>query len=137
MKSNSLLMVLTICNFTLLTMLLAQGRPAEAGKTEPTVLRGSALEIVDSQGRVRASISVPKADLKQLKPNGKPYPEVAILRMIDPNGKPNIKLGASVEGGFLGVGGAKDPTYIQIIADGDETFVRLKNRDQRQRLLKP
>ena len=136
MKIHGVLVVLTLVNLVLLALLLSQGRPAKAGDGVG-VLRGRALEIVDDQGRVRASIKVQTPDPKYKKPNGKPYPETAILRLIDPNGRPNVKLGASVEGSGLGLGGDSDPTYIQVIADGPDTFLRLTNKDGRHQLIKP
>jgi len=52
------LYALTVMNFALLALALGQHlRPAIA-QSEPPVLRGRALEIVDPQGRVRASIKV-------------------------------------------------------------------------------
>ena len=134
MKTQGILAALTVANFVLLSLLLAGGRPAEAGAKEQ-VLRGRALEIVDDLGRVRASILVQKPDPKYKKPNGKPYPETVMLRLVDPNGKPNVKLGASVDGAGLGLGGETDPTYIQVIADGPETLVRLTNKDGRVKLV--
>ena len=59
--------------------LLAQMPPVEA-RSEAPVLRGRALEIVDDQGRVRASI--------QVLPTARPTRKV-ILRLIDPNGRPS------------------------------------------------
>ena len=58
MNFRPTLFALTIVNVTLLAVgLLQQLRPAFA-QGEPPVLRARALEIVDAQGRVRASIAV-------------------------------------------------------------------------------
>ena len=56
MRTPGSLMVLTGLNAILLVVLVVQQlRPAFAESQAP-VLRGSGLQIVDSQGRVRASI---------------------------------------------------------------------------------
>ena len=38
---------------------------------------------------------------------------------------------------LLGLGGVADPTYIQVIADRDETFLNMTNRDGKKQSLKP
>lgn len=49
------LTALTVVNLALFVFLVGRAAPATAGAAAP-VLRGSALEIVDQRGRVRASI---------------------------------------------------------------------------------
>src|SRR5947207_14563614 len=114
MKLNGMLLVLTVVNLMLLGMLLARGQKAEA-RSELSVLRGRGLEIVDDQGRVRASITVFPTNPKFKTAEGKPYPETVLLRLINSKGGPNVKLGASEEGAGLGLGGESNPTYIQVI----------------------
>ena len=58
MNSRNGLYLLTGLNVALLTILLVQQLQPAFAQGEPPVLRGRALEIVDSQGRVRASITV-------------------------------------------------------------------------------
>lgn len=136
MKIPRLLMALTVANLGLLVMLLGRIRSAEAVGAEP-VLRGRALEIVDDQGRVRASIKIHPADPAARKPNGRPYPETVMLRLIDPNGRPEVKLGASVEGGGIGFVGATDQTHVLLEATDLETVLKLTNGDGQQQLIKP
>ena len=136
MKLPGLLLVLTVTNLILLSIVVARGQRPEARDQLP-VLRGRALEIVDDNGRVRASINVFPTNPKFRTPDGKPYPETVLLRLINSNGGPNVKLGASVDGAGLGLGGESDPTYIQIIADGNETFMNLTNHDGRKHTIKP
>jgi hypothetical protein len=58
MNTRRLIYALAVTNVAVLTMSAAQlVGPAFAQSTAP-VLRGRALEIVDEQGRVRASISI-------------------------------------------------------------------------------
>ena len=60
MKNGRLVTILTLVNFTILSFLLLRPpRTVEASGPLP-VLRGSGLEIVDAQGKVRASFSIPR-----------------------------------------------------------------------------
>ena len=128
MKIQRALVALTVVNLGLLMFLLAQMRPVEA-RSEAPVLRGRALEIVDDQGRVRASI--------QVLPSGKTYPETVILRLIDPNGRPSVKLTASVQGAGLGLGGESDATYATLGAIGAESALKLTNKAGREQVITP
>ena len=67
MKTQRLLIALTVVNMGLLIFLLVSHRvPALANDVAP-VVRGRALQIVDDQGRVRASINVLPAILGETK----------------------------------------------------------------------
>ncbi len=136
MKLSALGLVITVVNLALLSILLARGQRVEARSGLP-VLRGRALQIVDDMGRVRASINVYPTNPHFKTAEGKPYPETVVLRLINSQGGPNVKLSASEEGAGLGLGGASNPTYIQLIAQGDETYVHMTNRDGQKRTLKP
>jgi len=133
MKIERWLFVLTGLNLVLLVALLAQWQPASAQGTAP-VLRGRALEIIDDQGRVRASISLLPADRGA---NAGPFPETVILRLIDRNGKPKVKLATSDESSALGLLGDSDSTQALIEAQGPNSLVRLRNRNGQQQLVKP
>src|SRR6266498_1999771 len=129
MQTQSLLILLTAVNLGLLCYQSATPRPSMAATADvPTVIRGRALEIVDDRGRVRASLSVLPEDPK-VTWNGKPYPETVLLRLMSPDGRPNVKLGASKLGSGLLIGGESDPTYVQVIAEGGESAVKLINKD--------
>ncbi len=135
MKSQRIAIVLTVFNLLLLGFSLSRIQPASAADPLP-VLRGRALEIVDDRGRVRASISVLPADRDFKMPDGtRGYPETVLLRLITAEGRPNVKLGATREGAGLLVGGS-DPTYVQILAEGAQTTVRL-NEKGAQRVIEP
>jgi hypothetical protein len=136
MKIQRLSIVLTVTNLLLLIFSLAQFHPTEAQGTAP-VLRGRALEIVDKEGRVRASINVHPAGPSIPVPDGKIYPETVILRLIDPNGRPSVKLGASEQGSGLGLGGDSDLTYVVLKAEGASSSLKLTNKDGREHLVKP
>jgi len=136
MKIQRLSIVLTVINLLLLTFILAQFHPTEAQGVAP-VLRGRALEIVDKEGRIRASINVHPAGPSVPVPDGKIYPETVILRLIDPNGRPSVKLGASEQGSGLGLGGDSDLTYVVLKAEGASSSLKLTNKDGREQLVKP
>lgn len=133
--NQRLLIALTIVNLALLLfLLLPHIAPALATGAAP-VLRGSALEIVDDKGRVRASIKVHAAET--FAPTGKKYPETVVLRLIDPNGRPEVKIGASVQGAGLGLVGRADATQVLLQADETSTSLKLTNEDGKQLLLNP
>ena len=137
MKSQRLLGLLTVLNLVLVLLALRPwslvGSPAGA-----PVLRGRALEIVDDRGRVRASITVLPADPDVKMPDGTTgYPETVLLRLINSRGRPNVKIAATERGAGQLLGGEADPTYVQILAEGSGTSLRLSNQDGQVQLLKP
>lgn len=137
MKTERLLITLTAVNLGLLAYQVVQPRLAGASTADiPAVLRGSALEIVDARGKVRASITVIPEDPKVIW-KGKPYPETVLLRLISPEGKPNVKLGASQRGAGLVIGGELNPTYVQVLAEGGESTVKLVDKNGTERVIKP
>ena len=90
-RAQRVLVGLTVANFALVLLGVAQQlRPANA-ESEPPMLRGRGLEIVDSQGRVRASINVQPAgpSLGDIEPS-----ETVILRLITERGRPHWCRGA-------------------------------------------
>ena len=144
MKLQRILIALTVINLGLTIFLLAQlrrvdaGSGAEAAGSPASVLRGSSLEIVDDQGRVRASIKLHPEDTKYKWPDGRiGYPETVMFRLIDQNGRPEVKLGASVQGGGLGLIGETDTTHALLEAQGTDTKLKLTNKDGKQQLIKP
>jgi hypothetical protein len=137
MKTERLLITLTAVNLVLLGYQVVQPRLAGASTADvPAVLRGRALEIVDAQGRIRASITVIPEDPKVIW-QGKPYPETVLLRLMSPEGKPNVKLGASKRGAGLVIGGELNPTYVQVLAEGGESTLKLINKEGTERVIKP
>jgi hypothetical protein len=142
MKAQRIFIALTIINLALTMFLIFQIRRVDAGTAEASgtlpVLRGSSLEIVDDQGRVRASIKIHDGDPKFKMPDGKiGYPETVMFRLIDPNGRPEIKIGASVEGGGVGIVGETDTTHALLEAQGPDALLKLTNKAGKQQLIKP
>ena len=137
MKIQRVLVALTVVNFVLLVFSLAQSLAVVAQGVVP-VLRGRALEIVDYHGKVRASIAIYPADPIVKMPDGTTgYPETVLLRLISSKGGPNVKLAAKEEGTALLLGGESDPIYVQILAEGASTSLKLVNKDGWQQLIKP
>jgi hypothetical protein len=137
MKTERLLILLTTVNVALLSYQLVRPRPSAAATIDvQTVIRARALEIVDDRGRVRASLSVLPEDPKHMW-QGAPYPETVLLRLITSEGRPNVKLGASRRGAGLLIGGESDPTYVQVLAEGGESSVKLIDKNGTERLIKP
>jgi len=127
--------VLTVVNLFLLVLLMSQvNRPAIASDA---MLRGRGLEIVDAQGRVRASISVMPEEKSA---NGSTVPETVLLRLITDRGRPAVKISTS-EGGGSGMSLAgptgTHQTYVSIGAKDTSTTLKLKNEDGKERMLTP
>ena len=142
MKTQRLFIALTVINLGLTIFLLAQLHRVDARSTDPgspaPVFRGSALEIVDDQGRARASIKIHPGDPSYKWPDGKVgYPETVMFRLIDPKGRPEVKLGASVEGAGLGLAGETDSTYVTLKSEGADCSLKMTNKEGRQQLVKP
>jgi hypothetical protein len=124
---------LTVLNVVLFMFILHRVRLSVPQGVAP-VLRGRALEIIDEQGRVRASLSV-LPENPNVKWNGKPYPEIVLLKLMSPEGSP-VKLGATKSGASLVLGG-ESKSYVQVLAEDGETTLKLINKDGLERLIKP
>ena len=144
MKGQRLLIALTVFNLGLLVFLLAQVEVRFLGfrfllrsvevNSVGSVLRGRGLEIIDDEGRTRASIKLYPASVL---PDGATYPETVLLRLINSQGAPNVKLAAAEDGSGLVLGGESNPTHIQMAARGTTTSLKLTNEDGRQQLVTP
>jgi len=136
MKTPRSLFALTAVNLALLLLSVAQQLHPAFAQSEPPVLRGRALEIVDGQGRVRASISVlPRGKA----PNGDEYSETVLLRLITERGRPSVKIGSSEPNSgvsLAGRTGTKD-TYVILQAKGTTSSLKLRNEDGREQVLGP
>jgi hypothetical protein len=129
---QKLLVVMTVTNFVLLAYLLSQAQPAGAQNVAP-VVRAQALEIVDKQGRLRASLNIQPAS----KHDGQTYPETVLLRLIDPNGKPIVKLGGAEGSAGLGLNDGSDTTYALIEAKDADAYLRLTTTAGGRQLIRP
>lgn len=136
MKLQQLLVPLTASNFVLLAFLVLSNARLAAADNEAPVLRGRGLEIVDAQGRVRASIAVLPPTLQA---TGETSAETVLLRLITERGRPSVKIGASEQMAglsFAGPTGTRD-TYVILQSDGRASSLKLRNEDLRELVLKP
>ena len=142
MKSQRVVIILTLANFGIATLFLFHHITSIEASSPATILRGRGLQIVDAQGKVRASIQIQPegpahmADGSVAK-DGKIYPETVLFRLIRPDGRPSVKIATSEQGSGLTLGGGIDPTYIVIASEGGESSLALTNKDGRQQLIKP
>src|SRR4029450_7172872 len=129
MKMQWLLAVLTVVNLGALVVGTALTRPAAAETVAP-VLRARSFQLVDDQGRVRASIEVMPASKQR---DGSTYPETVLMRLITERGRPSVKISASEEASGVslsGPTGTKD-TYVILEAKETASTLRLRNEDGR------
>ena len=137
-RVSLLLTVLTLLNLGLLALTLSQRAAPVSADTAPAILRGRGLEIVDSTGKLRASISVipagpaRRADGSLSDQSGKIYPETVVFRLIRPDGRPSVKIATSEQGSGIDLSGGVDPTYMILNADGGDTSFTLINKDGKQ-----
>ena len=134
MKIQGIAVLLTVINLVLMTMLFAKINPATAQKEQKKseVIRGTGLEIIDKTGKLRASITFHEAEEK----DGRTYPAGILLRLIDTKGQPVVKIDASEEGGGLSFSNEKDG-YIQLLANESGGFLKIKNPDGKEQVIKP
>jgi hypothetical protein len=124
-KLQPVLVALTIANFAMLAFLMSQSRAIAAPAPDDGILRGKGLQIVDSIGKVRASISVmPSEKLK----DGSTYPETVLLRLITPDGRPSVKLAAMTTGSGMSLTDGKGLSYVQILAENDDPKINIVDK---------
>lgn len=142
MKNQRALTLLTLVNLGVLMYLLFNQIHTVQASGTATVLRGSGLEIVDAQGRVRASIQITPAGPRRyadgsVEKDGKIFPETVLLRLIRADGRPSVKITTSEEGSGMSLGGGIDPTYIVFDANGGDPSLALTNKDGKLQVVKP
>jgi hypothetical protein len=103
---------------------LQQAGPGPSRQDPPTVLRGSALELVDPRGKTRATLKV--------ETDGQ-----VVLRLLDQQGTIRVKLGAGTDGsGLLLANDATEPG-VHLLAKDVGSSVRVVNKDGRERVIAP
>ena len=142
MKNHRMLAALTLVNLGMMIYILFSQVHAVQASGAPSLLRGSGLEIVDAQGKVRASIQIVPAGPGRLpdgsvEKGGKIAPETVLFRLIRPDGRPSVKIATSEEGSGLTLGGGIDPTYIVFEANGGDPSLALTNKDGKRQIIKP
>jgi hypothetical protein len=118
---QSALLALTLLNLGLLGVVVWRERTVAASSaTSDGMLRGRGLQIVDDQGRVRASLAIYPATRQA---DGSTYPETVLFRMITSAGRPVVKIASSEDGADAALSAAEGPAYVQIVARGGEPKV--------------
>ncbi|MDM4767178.1 hypothetical protein [Pelomonas sp. SE-A7] len=136
MRDARLLLALTAANAVLMLVLLAQNLGVAHAQSTSNVLRGRALELVDDQGRLRASLNVQPAGVT---PNGVAFPETVLLRLITERGRPSVKIAASEQAAglsFAGPTGTRD-TYVILESKENASVLRLRNENGSEHVVKP
>jgi hypothetical protein len=128
MNTQKLALVLTVANLVLASFLFSQAQSVDASDVA-AVLRARSLEIVDAQGRVRASIKVEPPTTV----DSQNYPEAVVFRLRDGDAGPAVKLDASREGAGMTLAGGK----IRLMAKRGENFVSVVGPDGREQVLGP
>jgi hypothetical protein len=143
MRKIHALTVFTLLNFGTLIFVLCHHSPTVQASGPEQVVRARALEIVDAQGRVRASISVIpegpglKADGSVTEHGERIFPEAVVLRLIRPDGRPSVKIATTEQGSGIDLSGGIDPTYIVLSSEGGEASLTLTNKDGHRQVIKP
>jgi hypothetical protein len=122
MRVQPVVIALTAVNLGLLLGSFAQAR-ASAPAAEP-VLRGRGLELVDEQGRSRASIRV--------ETDGE-----VVFRLMDQKGTIRVKLGAGTDGSGLVLNNDATEPGVHILAKSAGSSLKLRNKDGRERAISP
>ena len=132
MRTHRLMIALTAVNLLAVVLTWVQLRPAVADNVAP-VLRGSALEIVDERGQVRAQIKIEPAATTE----GKKYPESAVFRLKDPEGRIRVKLGADQDGSALVLTDDSQQPGVHVLAKGTGSSVKVVNKSGKEAVVKP
>ena len=135
MKTQRLALALTMLNLVLLSgIVLSHVRAADAAQDVVPMLRGRGLQIVDSLGRVRASISILPSSGQATQNR-----ETVLLRLINSRGGPIVKIGAGENGaGMALTDGSRAFNGVQILAiDTGTVQVKVHRDDTGERVLKP
>jgi hypothetical protein len=130
MKTQVVPIVLTIVNLVLLLIMLAPRLVTV--EQAPSVLRGSALEIVDAQGTVRASITVVPPTVV----GSESFPESVLIRLRDPDG-PTVKIDASSRGTGMRLSDGSGTGAVDLASKVTGISIKVTNRDGREETLEP
>ena len=124
MNMNRLALALTVINFALLIVVLAQSR-AIANQTIPEVLHVRKLQLIDSRGVVRAQLNVEEAS------------DNVVLRLMDHQGTIRVKLGASEDGSGLVLLNDLTELGVHLLADQNGTSLTLTEQGGVKRVIQP
>src|SRR5262245_56103233 len=122
------LYTLTCINLVMLAFIVVQQVQLAHAQSAPAVLRGQGLEIIDRQGRIRASITIQPPSKG---PNGEEYPETALLRLITEKGRPTVKIQSTEPSSGLSFAGPTGTSnaYLILETKGTKSTLRLRNEN--------
>lgn len=120
-RTERFLLAVSVLNVACAAVSVSQRPHAVAASARATdVVRARQLEIVDAEGRVRASIVVHPADATNKE-------ESVVLRLVNPDGRPGVKLASSPnEVGLALI--ARQGDYLQAFGDGVKVTRDFKER---------
>lgn len=126
MRSQKLVLVLTVVNLAILGTLLMAAKPTNpTDKVAPSVVRARAIELVDAEGNVRGQLF--------LGPDGG-----GNIRLRAPNGEVRVKIGATLEGGGLMFADKRTEPVVQLMAKGNSgANLTLRGEDKKERVIAP
>lgn len=126
--SQRFLVAITVLNVACAGVSVSQLPHANAARTEVSdVVRTRHLEVVDDNGRVRASITVYRADPSVREADGSTRESSVVFRLITPDGMPGVKLASSESNVGLALV-ARQGDYVQVFADGMKVTKDFKQR---------
>ena len=136
MNTRPVLYLLTVSNVALLALTSAQQLRPVFAESELPILRGRGLQIVDAQGRVRASIEIVPASKSSA---GDEQAETVLLRLITERGRPSVKIASSEPASGLSLAGptGTNDTYVILQSKGTTSSLRLRNEDGREQRVEP
>ena len=138
MNGSRLMMALTALNVGVLLLGVAQhAGPTFAQSPEPApVLRARAFELVDGQGRVRATLAVLPASTSA---SGASIQETVLLRLITERGRPSVKISASEQTAGISLAGptGTKESYAILEANATTSSLKLRAENGREQILTP
>ncbi len=125
MKTRPVIAMLAVMNMLVVLYVVVEGKQSSAGRQDiAPVLRAQAIELVESNGQVRAQLNV--------EPTGE-----VVLRLRDETGTIRIKLGASRSGSALALLNDSTEVGVHIVAERGGSSLKLKNKDGVERVVVP
>ena len=115
MKTQPLAFVLVSC-ICVLTVIAVTDSLVEAEPGVAPIVRAEAFELVDADGQVRSRLTIEESGQ-------------VVLRMLDETGNIRVKIGADADGSGLVLLNDSTEPGIQMLAQRDETVIRLTGTD--------
>src|SRR5262249_12779902 len=128
MASQPILILISALNVACAAVSISQLPLVHAAETGVSaVVRTRHLEVVDENGRVRASITVHRANPDANVRDGATQEDSVVLRLVNADGGPGVKLALSEHNVGLAMI-AKQGDYVQVSADGVKVTKDFKQR---------